>query len=281
LDLSATKQTQNVSSNSMITREQKDRFKLNLFHAGPSTEPNYLHVQEISDDIFSSTEVCIDALAMDFPQGTSLKARKELESKWINILPSLDNIKTLSLRLRVGQDFLNAVCEMKNLERLHIWTSTAKDISGISKLEKLVRLDLESFGQLTDISPLLKLKRLKLLYIENSYKIKNYEVIGQMTQLIGLKLNGSITAPRNLRLPSLKPFSKLTNLEHLDLFACSVVDNSYDTLLSLENLKRFDINVTISKELRDKIKSRHSNLQAGMFIDWDYDKKKIHDNKDW
>lgn len=261
--------------------KQKDRYKLNLFYSGPGSETNYLNVQDITDDIFSATNLCIVALAMDFPQGTSTKARKELEDKWLKILPTLDNVKTLSIRLRVNQDFFNAICKMKNLERLHFWTSTAEDISDISKLKNLTRLDLESFSRLTDISPLLKLQKLKLLYIDNSFKIENYDVIGKMTQLIGLKLNGNIFAPKNLRLPSLKPFANLKKLEHLDLDACSVIDNSYDAVLALENLKRFDVTGTIPKEQRDKIKSGHKKLQAGFFMDWDYEKKKIYDDKQW
>jgi Leucine-rich repeat (LRR) protein len=257
--------------------KQKDRYKLDLFYP----EPNYLNVQDITDDIFSATDLCIIALAMDFPDGTTAKDRKTLENKWLDLLPKLDKVKSLSIRLKVSQDFFNAVCKMKNLERLHFWTSTVEDISEIAKLKNLNRLDLESFSRLTDIGPLLKLSKLKLLYIENSYKIENYDIIGKMTQLIGLKLNGSITAPKNLRLPSLKPFANLRRLEHLDLDACSVIDNSYDTVLALENLKRFDILVTIPKDLRDKIKSGHKNLQAGMFMDWDYDKKKIYEDKQW
>lgn len=259
----------------------KDRFKLDLFYSGEDSEPDYLHVQEITDDVFKATNLCIVALAMDFPPETTAKDRKDLENKWLDLLPKLDNIKSLSIRLKVNQDFFNAVCKMKNLERLHLWTSTAEDISEISKLQKLTRLDLESFSRLRDISPLLKLPKLKLLYIENSYKIENYEIIGKMAQLAGLKLNGSITAPKNLRLPSLKPFANLKKLEHLDLNACSVIDESYDTVLKLPDLKRFDILVTISKPLRDKIKNGHKNLQAGFFMDWDYDKKKMYDDKQW
>ena len=214
----------------------KDRFKFNLFYSGEDSKPDYLYAQEITDDVFSATALSIDALAMDFPNGTTTKYRKELENKWLQLLPKLDKVKSLSIRLKVSQEFFNAVCKMKNLERLHFWTSTVEDISEISKLTNLTRLDIESFNRLTDISPLLKLQKLRLLYIENSYKIENYDIIGKMTQLVGLKLNGSITAPKKLRLSSLKPFLNLKKLEHLDLLACAVIDNSYDTILKLENL---------------------------------------------
>jgi Leucine-rich repeat (LRR) protein len=170
---------------------------------------------------------------------------------------------------------------MKNLEQLHFWTSTVEDISSISKLQKLHRLDLDSFSRLTDISPILTLENLQLLSIENSFKVENYDLIGQMTQLKGLRLGGHTFAPKNLRLKSLNPYSNLKQLKHLDLSTLSVVDNSYETILELKNLERFDITVIIPKQTRELIKANHKKLTAGMFMDWDYDNKKIYDGKEW
>ena len=259
----------------------KDRHKLNLFYSGKENAPDFLNVQEIKDDIFSATELCIITLAIDFPVGTSLKHRKELEDKWIDLLPRLDSVKTLSVRHRVNQDFFEAICKMKNLKQLHFWTSTVEDISSISKLQKLQRLDLDSFSRLTDISPILTLKNLQLLSIENSFKVENYDLIGQMTHLKGLRLGGDTFAPKNLQLKSLKPFNNLKHLKHLDLSTLSVVDNSYETILGLENLERFDITVIIPKPTRELIKANHKKLTAGMFMDWDYDNKKLYEGKEW
>lgn len=259
----------------------KDRFKLNLFYSGEENAPAYFDAQEITDKVYSAPELFISTLTMDFPAGTSSKHRKELEDKWIDLLPRLDLVKTLSVRHRVNQDFFEAICKMKNLEQLHFWTSTVEDISSISKLQKLKRLDVDSFSRLTDISPILTLKNLQLLSIENSFKVENYDLIGQMTQLKGLCLRGDTFAPKNLRLKSLKPYSNLKQLKHLDLSTLSVVDNSYEIILELENLERFDITVIIPKPTRELIKANHKKLTAGMFMDWDYDNKKIYDGKEW
>lgn len=259
----------------------KDRHRLNLFYSGKESAPDYLNAQEITDDIFSAADLHINTLAMDFPLGTSLKHRKELEAKWIDILPRLDLVRTLSVRHRVNQYFFEAICKMKNLEQLRIWTSTVEDISSISRLQKLMRLDLDSFSRLIDISPILALNSLQLLSLENSFKVMNYDLIGQMTHLTGLRLGGDFHAPRNLRIKSLKPFCNLKRLRHLDLTTSSVVDNSYETILELENLQRFDITVIIPKVTRELIKANHKNLKAGTFIDWDHDNKKFYDGKEW
>lgn len=259
----------------------KDRFKLDQFYSGKENAPNYLTVQEITNEIFSATELFINTLAMDFPNGTSMKHRKELESKWIEILPQLDLVKTLSVRHRVNQNYFEAICKMKNLESLHFRTSTVEDITSISELQKLKRLDMDSFSRLTDIRPILTLKNLQLLSIVNSFKVENYDLIGQMTQLKGLRLCGDSIAPKNLRLKSLKPFRNLKQLKHLDLSSLSVVDNSYETITELENLERFDITITIPYQTRELIKANNKKLTAGMFIDWDYENNKINDDKEW
>jgi hypothetical protein len=267
---------QNVCCNSM-----KDRFKLNRFYSGKENAPNYLTMQEITNEIFSATELLINTLAMDFPDGTSMKHRKELESKWIDILPQLDLVKTLFVRHRVNQNYFEAICKMKNLEQLHFRTSTVEDIKSISKLQKLKRLDIDSFSRLKDIGPILTIKNLQLLSIVNSFKVENYDLIGQMTQLKGLRLCGDSIAPKNLRLNSLKPFRNLKQLKHLDLSSLSVVDNSYETITELVNLERLDITITIPNPTRELIKAANKKLIAGMFIDWDYENNKINDEKEW
>ena len=102
-----------------------------------------------------------------------------------------------------------------------------------------------------------------------------------MTELKGLRLGGNVSAPKNLRLTSLRPFHNLKNLKHLDLSTLSVVDNSYQTILELENLERFDFTVVIPKQIRELIRTNHQKLTAGLFMDWDYDNQKIYDDKEW
>ena len=257
-----------------------DRYKLHQFFQGKETEPQYLSFQNITDEVYKTKELQIVTLAMDLP-GKTLKQRQEIEDKWIQLLPLLDNVKVLSIRHRVKQDFFDAICKMKNLERLMFWTSTVEDLSNIKTLAKLTNLKLWSFNRLKDISPLLSLKKLTILSIDNCFKVENYEILGKMTQLIGLELCGDESAPKKLRLNSLKPFETLSKLKHLDLSSASVIDNSYKSILKMTSLERFDITVNIPKVTRELIKAKHKNLKAGFFMDWDFDNKKIYDGKHW
>ena len=248
-----------------------------LYEKGRSLD-SYYAAQEITDEVFNAERLLISTLVMDMP-AKNTKYRKELEGRWIELLPELDKVKALSLRHRVGQQFFEAVCEMKSLEHLHFWTSTVETIVSISPLKKLKKLYLDSFSRLTDISPLTDLNKLEVLSITNSFKIVNFEVIGLMHQLVALGLQGDKTAPKNLRINSLVPFKQLKVLRHLDLSAATVVDKSYDVLLDMENLERFDSTASISKPLREKIKM-HPKLKAGFFVDWDWDNKRFHAGKD-
>jgi len=258
-----------------------DRYHLNLFHQGKGSEIDYYFTQETDNKVFDCENLHISMLAMDFKEGQSRKYRKQLENHWIDLLPQLDKVKTLSIRHIVTQAFFEAICKMKNLERLFFWTSNVEDISNIKNLKKLKRLRLERFSRLSDISILLELKELRLLSVLNSFKIDNYELIGKMTDLIGLTIRGDETAPKNLRLASLKPFEGLTNLRHLDLSATSVIDKSYDSIVKMISLERFDITVGIDKLKRDLIKSKAKALKAGFFMAWDYENRKFYPHINW
>jgi len=259
----------------------KDRHKLHLFCSGDKSALRYIDAQEINSTVFNATTLRINLLAMDFPGEFLQSQRKVLEESWIQLLPRLDLVTTLSCRHRVDQPFFEAICEMKNLEHLHILSSTVEDISSISKLNKLRLLNMEGFSRLVDISPIITLKDLRLLSIENSFKVENYNVLGQMTALIGLRLGGNTFSPKNLRLESLKPFKNLKHLQHLDLTSSIVIDCSYDTILELDSLERFDISVMIPNPIKQLIKDNHKRLTAGFFMDYDFDNKAFYDGKNW
>ncbi|TFF37286.1 hypothetical protein [Mucilaginibacter psychrotolerans] len=99
--------------------------------------------------------------------------------------------------------------------------------------------------------------------------------------MIGLELFGDAFAPKNLQLTSLKPFTALKKLTHLDLASASVIDKSYEYILEMENLERLDLLVKMQKELREQIKSNHKNLRAGFFMDYDFEKNKFFEGKEW
>jgi hypothetical protein len=258
-----------------------DRYKLSQFYQGKGSEIQFSNFQDPNDDVYDTENLQIVSLAMDYANGISDKIRKENERKWIDNLPGLAKVKAISVRHRVKQDFFEAICQMPNIEQLIFWTSTVEDIASIKKLVKLKNLTIASFTRLVDISPLLSLKNLTVLSIDNCFKVKNYEIIGEITGLIGLELCGNTLAPKALKLNSLNPFTTLKNLKHLDLSSASIIDKSYECVLEMESLERLDLLSKMPHETREKIKSNHKNLKAGFFVDYDFEKRKFYQGKNW
>jgi hypothetical protein len=210
-----------------------DRYKNHQFFS-PEQIYEYENIQQYDNAKINSENIRIGSLPFLWDVATS-KEKERVKNEWIKIIPTLNKVKRISIPCGINQDFLDIFCDLPNLTDLIIDGSKATDLKPITKLSKLNRLELERFTQLKDISPINKIK-LTHLRIENSFKIENYEKIGEITSLIGLSLNGDTFAPKNLRIKSLKPFEKLKNLKHLNLNSASVIDkNSYKSLLQLEN----------------------------------------------
>ncbi len=258
-----------------------DRNKLCYLYDVEGANDEQLSSQEIPDNIYDYKNLHISTLAMDFPATISKKHRAELEKNWIQILPTLDNITTLSVRHRVNQEYFEAICKMKNLKTLFFWTSTVEDIRSISKLKNISSLSLNSFSKLKDVTPLKSLKKLRRLSVENCFSIENYDVIGDLTALTGLCIGGNFSAPKNLILESLMPFSSLNSLKHLDMSTASIRDKSYHVILKMDNLERLDAHWRMPDDKRTALKQNHPNLKAGFFVDYDFVKNEFYEGKEW
>lgn len=256
-----------------------DRYKNHQFFS-PEYIYDYENIQQYDNPNINSENIQIGSLSFQW-EVSNKKEKERVKNQWIKIIPNLKKVKRISIACGINQEFLDVFCDLPNLTDLIINSSKATDLTPILKLTKLKRLELERFTQLKDISPISKIK-LTHLRIENSFKIENYETIGEITSLNGLSLNGNAFAPKNLRLKSLAPFEKLERLKHLDLNAASVIDkNSYKSLLRINNLIRFDITVSIPKDIKKEILQHHKTLNSGSLTDWDDKNKKFYDDKNW
>jgi hypothetical protein len=251
-----------------------DRIKQNLF----IEETGYFSPQEISDNLYTSKNL---RLSLDFGQHSSKSFRERSITNWMTILPKLNNVGKLLLMSPKSQTFFAIACKMTQLQTLILNSLKIDDLTPISNLKLMNRLHIISCHQLKRIFPVLTLRNIDYLKIENCYTIEDLELIGQMSWLKGLCLTGDSFAPKRLRLKSLKPFHNLKQLRHLDLSTTSVIDKSYEVLLDLPNLERFDTTSNIKTSLVNDIKLKHKTLKAGFFVDWDYANNKFFDDKQW
>jgi Leucine-rich repeat (LRR) protein len=250
-----------------------DRYKLHLF----IEKIEYFSPQEISE-VYMTKNL---RLSLGFGAHPGKKFKEQSIEDWISTFPRLKNVKRLLLMSPKSQAFFAAACKITQLQTLILNSLKVEDLTPIRNLKNLDRIHIDSCHQLRSISPIIDLKNINHLKIENCYNIENLELIGQMTWLKALCLTGDGTAPKRLRLNSLKPFRNLKQLKHLDLSTTSVIDKSYEILLNLPELERFDTTSNIKASLVHDIKSKHKKLKAGFFVDWDYVNNKIYDDKQW
>lgn len=248
-----------------------DRYKLNLFLT-PSEE--YYQNIDITPELYTKEylRLCLDS---------KFYKKKDNTKSWSDILPNLIGVKRLWLVYPTNQEFFEVVCKMPSLQRLSLDSLKIHNLNCITKLQNLNYLNIDSCQRIESIKPILQLKNLEYLWIENCFNIRDLELIGEMTQLKALCLQGHAFAPKNLKIQSLKPFRNLKNLKHLDISSSSVIDKSYEVILELENLERFDLTSSIKPAVAEEIKSKHKTLKAGFFVDYDYKNKEFYPDKDW
>lgn len=220
-------------------------------------------IQRPSDKRINSTNVRIDCLSPAVIKKGSQK-EKALITEWNDVFPSLDNIRCLKIDVH-NQEIFDGICKIPNLEQLTITNSNFTDLSSIFLLKNLKRFELLRNNKIIDIEPLLRLS-LEYLKFEECFNISNYEIIGNLKTLIGLSINGNWTAPKNLKLDSIKAFENLHELIHLDIAFCRLLDKSFDSILKMEKLKRFDYLGKVDKKTVLNIQNSHKSLCSGSFI---------------
>jgi len=166
------------------------------------------------------------------------KIQKKIVEQWCELLPSLTDVKYLWLCSKVSQHIFDAVCKMPNLEGLYIKWSSVKDISNLRSIKNLKHLHFGSSAQIESIDVFRDLTSLVTLDIENFKKIVDFSPVSSLENLQGLGINGSIWTAQKLN--SLKPLENLVGLKYLTLYNTKILDKSFQPLMKLKNLVRFN-----------------------------------------
>jgi Leucine-rich repeat (LRR) protein len=183
---------------------------------------------------------------------TSPGEQKKIVKKWCDELPKLTTVKYLWFCSRVNQEMFEAACEMKNLKGLYIKWSGIKNIDSLKKLKQLDHLHIGSSGQIEDIKVFNDINWLTTLNLEQLNKITDFTDINGMTNLQGLGIDGSIWTTQKIE--TLKPLENLTNLKYLTLTNTRILDKSFDPILKLKDLVRFNSSWNYPESEFDKLK---------------------------
>lgn len=193
---------------------------------------------------------------------TNLKpyAQNKLIDKWCQKLPELTEIRFLWLTTRVNQKIFDSVCQMENLEGLWIKWSGIKTIDKIKNINKLRHLHIGSSSQIESIDVLGEMKNLKTLETEQLNKITDFSPISNLTQLEGLGVDGSIWTPQ--KIDNLRFLEPLQNLKYFTMTNSQLKDKTFDPILNLPNLVRFNSSWNYPESEFDKLK-KMKNLKYG------------------
>lgn len=189
--------------------------------------------------------------------------QKKLVESWCKKLKTLPEVKYLWLPSRVSQEIFDSICEMENLEGLWIKWSAIKSVSNIRKLKKLAHLYLGASAQVVDIGAIGEMKNLVTLEIEQLSKISNFACLGNLDQLRGLGIEGSMWKTQTI--DDLKFLASLGKLKYLSLINTQLKDSSFDPIIKLKELERFDCSTNYPAKEFEKLKSLE-NLKYGNAI---------------
>jgi len=199
--------------------------------------------------------------------------QKKLIKMWCEELPKLTEIKYLWFCSRVNQEMFEAACEMENLEGLYIKWSGIKHIESINKLKNLRHIHIGSSGQIESINVFEKMNTLITLSLEQLNKISDFSVLSQLKSLEGLEINGSMWTAQKIE--TLKPFGNLIGLKYLSVINSQIKDKSFDSILNLKELVRFNSSWNYPEREFEKLKSLPNLKYGNIETSWKEIKEKI------
>ena len=118
-----------------IIKNKTDRFKLSEFYKGSETDPTYVFVQQFNDKKLNSENIHIHSLSFLYHTLNS-KGKLEIEKKWIDIFPTLNEVKRMKNDLNKNVMKIFNVINSVNIKTSYGGTSTKNIKKMISKLKK-------------------------------------------------------------------------------------------------------------------------------------------------
>lgn len=191
---------------------------------------------------------------------TNLPARDQakLVRRWCDFLPTISGLEFLWFHSQVSQELFDAACSVPNLKGLWIKWSRIKSIERVTNLTNLTFLHIGSSPQLASIEPLRLLRNLLWLELENIKRVSDLTVIGDLQQLQGLAIQGSMWTPQVV--DSLAPLARLRALRYLALPNLKTRDKTLSPLFSLTSLEQFRAAQWWSAEEMRQLRSANHKL---------------------
>ena len=167
------------------------------------------------EDYNGQKTLCICCTQLD-AYGYNEREKKRVLAEWIDFLQANKHAFTaLHFNSRVPQALFDAACCQENLEELRFKWGVYSDIAAIENLHNLKFLYIGSCPSVKEITPLIKLKKLVVLFAQNFNKIEDYSSLVLLNRLEQLIISGP-----TLGTTPIKDFEFLRQMPNLLSFWC-------------------------------------------------------------
>lgn len=180
----------------------------------------------------------LDAASVTHPEIGALSRMEKaaILQEWIRFLRGNPEALTeLEICSKMPQSLFDAVCCQKRLRALTIKWGVYPDLSAIMALQELRLLYLGSCRSVKSIKPLCALRKLEGLSVNNFQGVNDYSPLAELANLVSLDLSGNVWAPKKIHVRDLAFLRKMPQLRRLALYDVILDDGDYSPILSLVN----------------------------------------------
>jgi hypothetical protein len=190
--------------------------------------------------------------------------QKKITRRWCEAIPRFESVRVIWFHCRVTQDLFDAACSLPKIEAIYIKWSGIKSLRKAADCRHLRHLHVGSSTQVESIEPLARMTNLLTLSLESLKRIQDYSPLEPLVDLQGLSIDGSMWTTQKIKdLEFVKP---LKELRFLTLINTRLIDKSFDPILNLANLERFDSSWNYPESEFEKLKSlpnlRYGNVET-------------------
>ncbi|HEY9142702.1 MAG TPA: hypothetical protein VIM90_01555 [Arenimonas sp.] len=199
---------------------------------------------------------------------TNLPAREQraLVARWCELLPTLDEVRTLWFHTRVTQEIFEAACAMPRLQGLYVKWSAITSLAPLAGHRALSHLHLGGAPSATGLDALATLPALVDLELHNVNASADLAFVQGLQGLRALGLAGDSNSIKPLKIPSLAPLADLQEIERLSLHTVRVGDGSLAPLAEMRKLRWLSLANVFPMEEVARLAGRRPDIECDLFV---------------
>jgi hypothetical protein len=187
--------------------------------------------------------------------------KRRILDEWIEAIPAIPATQ-VAFHSRVPQRLLDAVCRNTQISGLFIKWTSARTVQSVSNLVVLEELRLGGASQISDLSPIATLSKLRVLFLENALHVEDYSCLRALRCLRHLSIEGSMYSQSPIR--DLSFISALSDLRSFHLVAMRCKDKSIEALTTLKFLEDLSLCFDLTPSERELLKVSLPQLKWGV-----------------